>query len=122
MLTITVSPAARCNFVPHLDGRQLCNATRSPFLKAARQLLFEGVGPATKIVMRHAGSEIDCLTSTIGVAAKLSVKEDRRLQFVRWEPFPRRVKAKASEKADTVPEIAPAAEKSLYDATRRKAA
>jgi hypothetical protein len=51
------------------------------------------------------------------------VKEDRgRLQFVPWEPFPRRVKAKASEKVEVVPEVAPDAEKSLYDSTRRKAA
>jgi hypothetical protein len=123
MLTIIVSPAGRGNFVAHLDGCQLCKATRSPFLTAARHLLSEGVDPDTKIIMRHAGSDIDCLTSTIGVAAKMSVKEDRgRLQFVPWEPFPRRVKATASENAEGVPEAAPGAEKSLYDATRRKAA
>ena len=123
MLTIIVSPAGRGNFVAHLDGRQLCNATRSPFLTAARQLLSEGEDPDIKISMRHAGSDTDCLTSTIGVAAKLSVKKDRgRLQFVPWEPFPRRVKATASEKAEGVPEVALDAEESLYDATRRKAA
>ena len=75
MLTIIVSPAGRGNFVAHLDGRQLCNATRSPFLTAARQLLSEGVDPDTKIIMRHAGSDTDCLTSTIGKAAKLCVLE-----------------------------------------------
>jgi hypothetical protein len=69
-------------------------------------------------------SDTDCLISTVGVAAKLSVKEEDRgrLQFVPWEPFPRRVKAKASEKVEGVPEVAPDAEKSLYDSTRRKAA
>jgi hypothetical protein len=123
MLTIIVSPADGGNFVAHLDGRPLCNATRSPFLTAARQLLSEGVHPETKVIMRHAGSDTDCLASTIGVAAKLSVKEDRgRLRFVPWEPFPRRVRARASGNAGGVPEAAPEAEKSLYDATRRKAA
>jgi hypothetical protein len=123
MLTIIVSPTGGGNFVAHLVGRQLCNATRSPFLTAARQLLCEGVDPDTKITMRHAGSDTDCLTSTIGVAAKLSVKEDRgRLQFVLWEPFPRRVKATTSEKAEGAPKVVPGAEKSLYSATQRKAA
>jgi hypothetical protein len=124
MLTITVSPAGRGKFTAHLrEGRQLCQRTFAPFLAAARQLLADGRDPDTKIIMRHAGSDIICLTSTIGVAAKLSVKEDRgRLQFVPWEPFPRRVKATASEKAERVPEVAPDAEESLYDATRRKAA
>lgn len=123
MLTITVSPAGRGKFLAHLNGRQLCRPTTSPFVTAARQLLLEGVDPDTKIIMRHAGSDTDCLSSTIGVAAKLSVKEDRgRLQFVPWEPFPRRVKAMASEKAEGVPEVALDAEESLYDATRRKAA
>jgi hypothetical protein len=54
MLTIIVSPAKRGNYVAHLKGRQLCNATRSPFLAAARQLLSEGADPATKIIMGHA--------------------------------------------------------------------
>jgi hypothetical protein len=77
MLTIIVSPAGRSNFVAHPDGRQLCNATRLPFLSAARQLVSEGVDPDTKIVMRHAGSDTDCLNSTIGKAAKLCVLEDK---------------------------------------------
>jgi len=81
MLTIIVSPAGRGNFVAHLDGRQLCSATRSPFLSAARQLLSEGVDPGTKIIMRHVVSDTDCLTSTIGKAAKLCVLEDRGPRF-----------------------------------------
>jgi hypothetical protein len=136
MLTITVSPAGRGNFVAHLVGRQLCNATRSPFLTAARQLLSEGVDPDTKIIMRHAGSDTDCLTSTIGEAAKLCVLEDQGPRFARS-------RAMTDDEKD-VPETcvnaplhalngdwgtsgSPDAEKSLYDAktadaTRRKAA
>ena len=83
MLTIIASPAGRGNFVAHLDGRELCNATRSPFLTAARQLLSEGMDQDTKIIMRHAGSDIDCLTSTIGEAAKLCVLEERGPRFAR---------------------------------------
>ena len=137
MLIIIVLPAGRGNFVAHLDGRQLCNATRSPFLMAARQLLSEGIEPYTKIIMRHAGSDTDCLTSTIGKAAKLCVLEDK------GPPRFARNRAMVDGEKD-VPETcvnaplhslnddwgtlgSPNAEKSLYDAktsdaTRRKAA
>lgn len=136
MLIIIVSPAGRGNFVAHLDGRQLCNATRSPFVMAARQLLSERMDPDTKITMRHAGSDIDCLTSTIRKAAKLCVLEDQGPRFARN-------RAMIDDEKD-VPETcvnaplhslnddrgtlgSPDAEKSLCDtkttdATRRKAA
>lgn len=80
-LTITVSPVGsgefdvhRDRFAAHYDGRLLCTS-RTPFLSAARVLLAEGHDPAIKIAMRHAGSDTDCLTSTIGVAAQLTVNE-----------------------------------------------
>ena len=136
MLTITVSPAGRGNFIAHLDGRQLCNATRSPFLTAARQLLSEGMDLATKIIMRHAGSDTDCLTSTIGRAARLCVLEKRGPRFARnraliddEKDVPRTcVNAPLHALNDDRGTLgSPNAEKSLYDAktadaTRRKAA
>jgi hypothetical protein len=132
MLTIIVSPAGRGNFVAHLDGRQLCIATRSPFFMAARRLLSEGMDPDTKISMRHAGSDTDCLTSTIGKAAKLCVLEDQ------GPPRFARNRAMIDDEKD-VPEIyvnallhslnggwgtsdSPGAEKSLYDGISREAA
>lgn len=44
-------------------------------LDAARALLAEGMDPATRLVMRHAGSPHDALASTIGTAAGLTVRE-----------------------------------------------
>jgi hypothetical protein len=53
-------------------------------------LVGEGVDPASRIVMRHEGKDYDALTSTVGVAAKLTVKEstkDGKPRFVGWQPF-----------------------------------
>jgi hypothetical protein len=58
------------------DGRLLCTSSRSPLLAAARVLLAEGVDPQARIVMRREGSDVDCLSSTIGAAAKLSVEDN----------------------------------------------
>jgi hypothetical protein len=83
------------------DGRVVVTASKQPFVDAARRLIDLGYEPTTVLVMRHAGSDTDCLTAQIGAAAKLRVKEpDRgRLQFVGWEPITRRVEALASAKA-----------------------
>jgi hypothetical protein len=90
------------------DGRVLVTASKQPFVDAARRLIGLGYEPTTVLVMRHAGSDTDCLTAQIGVAAKLRVKEDRgRPRFIPWEPFPRRVKATASEKTEAVTGAAP---------------
>lgn len=69
-----------------LDGRVLCSYTRQPFLDSARILLREGVSPQTALVMRREGS-LDCLSSTVGHAAKLMVEEGRHAPFFRrWRP------------------------------------
>ena len=83
------------------DGRVLVTASKQPFVDAARRLIGLGYDPTTVLVMRHAGSDTDCLTAQIGVAAKLRVKEDRNgPRFVAYEPISRRVKALASAKAN----------------------
>jgi hypothetical protein len=99
---------------------------------AARQLLSEGEDPGTKMIMRHAGSDTDCLTSTIGKAAKLCVLEDK------GPPRFARYRAVIDDEKD-VPEIyvnallhslnddwgtsgSPDADKSLYDGISREAA
>ena len=76
-------------FVVTLDGRQIC-ISRQPFLDAARILIKEGVDPATPIVTRHAGADFDAMTSTVGAAAKWTVRENETQSphFVRWEAFP----------------------------------
>ena len=105
-MMITVRPTARSSgcFDAHLvDGFDLVRASRKPFVDAARRLIELGHDPTTVLVMRHAGSDTDCLTAQIGAAAKLTVKEDRgRPRLVPWEPISRRVEALVSAKAKRV--------------------
>ena len=91
------------------DGLVLVSASKQPFVDAARRLIDLGYAPTTMLVMRHAGSDTDCLTAQIGAAAKIRVKEDRcGPRFVPWEPISRRVEALASAKAKRVARIVPA--------------
>jgi hypothetical protein len=82
MLRVILHPAfnrhgARLHgkFVVTLDGRQLC-VSRQPLLDAARILIEEGVDPTTPIATRHAGADFDSMTSTVGAAAKWTVREN----------------------------------------------
>ena len=77
-------------FVATLDGRQLC-ISRQPLLDAARVLIKEGIDPATPIATWHAGAGFDAMTSTVGTAAKWTVREDNTVSptFVRWKAFSR---------------------------------
>jgi hypothetical protein len=77
-------------FSASVDGRTIVTASVTPFLDAARVLAGEGVDPATRIVMRHEGKDYDALTSTVGAAAKLAVKEstrDGKPRFGDWHPY-----------------------------------
>jgi hypothetical protein len=76
-------------FLVTLDGRQLC-ISRQPLLDAARVLLADGVDPETSIATRHAGAGFDAMTSTVGTAARWTVKENeiQSPHFVRGEAFP----------------------------------
>jgi hypothetical protein len=62
--------------VRHGD-RHLVHSTRTPLLDGARVLLDLGTDPAATVLMKHIGSDIDCLHSTVGAAAKLVVEDDR---------------------------------------------
>jgi hypothetical protein len=77
-------------FVASLDGRQLC-VSRQPLLDAARILLAEGADPADTVAMRHAGSDHDAMTATVGAAERLTVREGARRgpTFRRWKAFSR---------------------------------
>jgi hypothetical protein len=66
----------RGRFDMYLDGRYLGRST-TPLLTAARILLAEGVPPETPLEMRHQGSTTISPRSTIGVAAKLEVNNER---------------------------------------------
>lgn len=89
-IIITVTPTSGGKFVAHADGRQLCQRTFSPFLAAARTLKAEGYDPDIIIIMRHAGSDTDCITITIERAASLAVMESQTQppRFVPYQPFP----------------------------------
>ena len=78
-------------FVATLDGRQLC-ISRQPLLDAARVLLADGIDPETPIATRHAGSDFDAMTSTVGTAARWTVEEGNTVSptLRRWRPFRRR--------------------------------
>lgn len=57
-----------------VDGRLLSDSVRDPLTDGARILLAEGVDPAEPLILRHAGSDMDCLRSTVGKAAALVVE------------------------------------------------
>ena len=57
------------------DGSELCRSSRQPLLGRARELARCGFDPATRLVMRHAGSEADALRSTVGAAARLTAED-----------------------------------------------
>jgi hypothetical protein len=75
-------------FEARLNGRLICTSSQ-PLLDGARVLLAEGLDPASPIAMRHEGASYDALRSTVGTAAKLTVRETETEgpRFVRWKPF-----------------------------------
>ena len=66
MIEIVVKPAGRGRFCAMVGSRMLVIMSRTPFLTAARVLLADGVDPATPIRMRHDGSSVIALRSTVG--------------------------------------------------------
>jgi len=74
-----------------IDRRSIVKRSTTPFCDAARVLLADGIDPATKLVMRHAGSAADALRSSVGVAAGLTVADDNggKLIFRKWAPYDR---------------------------------
>ena len=76
-------------FAVTLDGRQLC-ISRQPLLDAARILTKEGIDPATPIAARYAGAGFNSMTSTVGAAAKWTVRETKpsRRPSSAGGPFP----------------------------------
>jgi hypothetical protein len=63
--------------------------TRQPFFDGARALLALGYPPETAIQSRHQGSEVVAMRSTVGEAAKWTIKERDRggLRKERWQPY-----------------------------------
>ena len=106
-------------FVVTLDSRQLC-ISRQPLLDAARVLIKEGVDPTTQIATRHAGADFDAMTSTVGTAARWTVRETKTEgpRFVRWKGISRGdVQPPVRFGERPVPNPLPDAER-LHDAVR----
>lgn len=74
-----------------LLGQRVLARSRQPLLDAARGLLAEGMAPETVLVARHAGSSTIAMRSTVGEAAKWTIKERDRggLRKELWQPHPK---------------------------------
>ena len=73
-------------------GGRLLGAFTDPLCSSARVLLSEGVPREMVLRMRHAGSDVIALKSTVGVAAGLRVDEEggtRTPRLAKWKPFDR---------------------------------
>jgi hypothetical protein len=76
-LAVIVAPVGRGRFRAWLDcGPELVRSSSTPFLSACRKLLDLGYDAKRPAVMRHCGTNHDALRSTIGAAARLTVRED----------------------------------------------
>jgi hypothetical protein len=98
-----VTALGRGRYAAHRHGHLLVSSSKEPLLAAAGALLIDGVAPNARIAMRHAGSDHGALTSTVGMAAGLTVKEGPNgPRFVRWtarETSPDRPPVRFSEGA-----------------------
>jgi hypothetical protein len=77
-------------------GRVVITRSTQPLCDVCRVLIAGGMAPETRIIMRHEGSDIDCLISTVGAAAKLTISEgERRPIAVRWQEHPNSISVSA---------------------------
>jgi hypothetical protein len=71
----------RSRFRARLGDRIIVESSRQPFFDAARALITEGCDPAVMLIMRHAGAATDALIAKVGVAARLTIREDRQMSL-----------------------------------------
>ena len=86
-ISITVKSADTAGmFTTMLEGEVLVESSAEPLLAAARTLIEQGVDPNITIAMQHPGSTTIALSSTIGVAARLTVEDGPNgcPRFRRW--------------------------------------
>jgi hypothetical protein len=81
-IVVTLGPEhnRRGRWTAYLGDRAICT-TAQPLLDVAAVLLTEGADPGVSIVLMR--GDVECLRSTIGTAARLTVVNDR---FVRRPP------------------------------------
>jgi hypothetical protein len=115
-IVIVAVPASGGRFIPTLNGEPLCGSTTEPLLDGCRALLERGIPPKAVAVMRHAGSDVDCLRTRVGYAATRTVMEDGVTgpRLVRWKgpqtcvdrppiEFPAPTDARATKTAPALP-------------------
>jgi hypothetical protein len=73
-MNIVIRPLDRGRFAALLGQHLLCESP-TPLLTSARILQGQGIPAGTVITMTHEGSSVVSLTSTIGEAARLTVRE-----------------------------------------------
>jgi hypothetical protein len=102
LIVIEETSQRRGKFSAHLlDGRKLLSSSRQPLLDAARVLPAQGIPPETPLAMQHKGSATIAMTSTVGEAAELTVKEKPNgPKFQKWEPFPAVRSARTDDEPD----------------------
>jgi hypothetical protein len=89
IVVATPAPRGAGRFEARLDGcdHVLC-VSRTPFFDAARQLVADSYDPNVTLILRHAGSDTDCLSAKLGTAASLAIEETGYgPQFRRWKPI-----------------------------------
>lgn len=76
-MKITVKPSNRdpSYFHVYLDGKRFCGS-RTPFFTAARKLLKIDTSPNEPLEMYHEGKDYLALKSTVGYAAKWTIREN----------------------------------------------
>ena len=81
--------AAPGEFTAIVNGELVVWSSRTPLFDAARALLGRGVDSNSWLILRHAGSDTDCLRGKVGILAKLTVKQpDRgRIHLARYVPL-----------------------------------
>jgi hypothetical protein len=83
---VTISPnGSHGHYDAEVDGELVVKSSLTPFCDAARVLVERGVDTNSWIVMRRQG---DALRAKVGIAAKLTVREDRDgPRFVKHVPW-----------------------------------
>jgi hypothetical protein len=89
-IEIVVTPVNNDTRYEARVGEEFLGSFREPFLEVARVLRRRGVPDEMPIAMRREGSPWPSLTSTVGQAAKLGVRDDIQPQFKKFVPFPGR--------------------------------
>lgn len=74
-MNITVTPAGGGLYHARLHGRHITKSY-TPLFSAARILLSEGVSADEPLTLTHEGSETICMRTTVGAAARLTVRDN----------------------------------------------